>query len=258
MGRSRFWRLAVATLLAEQLGAASVAGAIGSEVGAGTLGPARGYWRSARASAGSAGAQGQTRRPPARRGATPPVQTSPAAVTCPAELGVGVTTGRRFCDILIGSVGRDLASAVRIVLPPHRGPATLAFDLHNRHTYSEQEVRAGRAYAEYTATVAIFAADGTPLARGVVRSEFRTVRDLLDRIAGGAGPDGLKAVAPLGSERILVEVPEGVTEVFVLGERLDVRRPAGRETFTAPGRPVASLSRVDVEYRPASLPRPRR
>ncbi len=186
------------------------------------------------------------------------MQKAPAEVRCPAELGIGVTTGRRFCDIAIGSIGRDLANAVRIVLPPHRGPALLAFDLHNRHTYSEQEVRAGRAYAQYTATVAIFTADGTPLARGVVRSEFRTARDLLDRVAGGAGPDGLKAVAPLGSERIFVEVPEGVTEVLVLGERLDVLRPSGRETFTAPGRPVASLSQVDVEYRPVPAPRPRR
>lgn len=191
----------------------------------------------------------------ARRTPSPALQKAPAVVRCPAELGVGVTTGRRFCDVLMG---RDLRNAVRIELPPHRGPALLAFDLHNRHTYSEEEVRAGRAYAEYTAIVGILTPDGTLLARGVVRSEFRSARDLLDRVAGGAGPDGVKAVAPLGRERIFLEVPEAVTEVLVLGERLEVARPTGREAFIAPGRPMASLSDVEVEYRPAPAGRPRR
>lgn len=199
-------------------------------------------------------AAAQVRRPTRRVGA-PAIRREAAAVVCPTELGVGVATGRRFCDILIG---RDLTSAVRIVVPPHRGPALVTFDLHNRHTYSEQETRAGRAYAEYTAVVGVLTPDGSLLTRAVVRSEFRAARDLLDRIAGGAGPDGLKAVAPLGSERIVVEVPEGVTELLVLGERLDVTRPMGRETFTAPGRPVASLSLAEVEYRPAPTAQRRR
>ena len=40
-----------------------------------------------------------------------------------------------FCDVMSG---RDPAAGILIPLPPHRGPVTLSFDLHNRHTYSEE------------------------------------------------------------------------------------------------------------------------
>ena len=40
-----------------------------------------------------------------------------------------------FCDVL---TGRDPAGGIIITLPPHSGPVTLSFDLHNRHTYSEE------------------------------------------------------------------------------------------------------------------------
>ena len=39
---------------------------------------------------------------------------------------------------------REPAEGVIITIPPHTGDATLIFDLHNRHTYSEEDVRAGR------------------------------------------------------------------------------------------------------------------
>ena len=42
--------------------------------------------------------------------------------------------------------------------------------------------------------------------------------DLVERITGGAGPGGVKAVAPIGSEPISVEIPPDVTEVALLGE----------------------------------------
>ena len=35
--------------------------------------------------------------------------------------------------------GRDPRGRHLITLPPHNGPVTLTFDLHNRHTYSEEQ-----------------------------------------------------------------------------------------------------------------------
>jgi hypothetical protein len=39
--------------------------------------------------------------------------------------------------------------------------------------------------------------------------------------------------------------------VSVLWERLTVMRPDGLDTFTSPGRPIASISNVMLEFRPA-------
>jgi hypothetical protein len=88
------------------------------------------------------------------------------------------------------------------------------------------------------------------LGRGVVQSDFRTAKDLLDRITGGAGPRGVKAVAPVGTERIRIQVPQDVNEVSLLGERLAVVRFEGTEnyTFAGPPRPVALISNVNIEY----------
>ena len=91
---------------------------------------------------------------------------------------------------------------------------------------------------------------GELLSRGAVQSEFRTARDLYDRISGGAGPGGVKAVAPLGHEQVSVTIPAGVDQVSLLGEVLDATTAAGRETAT-PGRTVAIISNVRVEFRPA-------
>ncbi len=126
----------------------------------------------------------------------------------------------------------------------------MSFDLYNRHTYSEVEVRAGRAYAQYMATVVLARLDSILLARAVVASEFRTVEDLIDRVGGGAGPGGVKAVAPTGHERVSVSIPADVDEVSILGERLDVVHLDGRDTFNAPGRPIAIISDVEIEYQP--------
>jgi hypothetical protein len=100
--------------------------------------------------------------------------------------------------------GRDTAEGIIIALPSHTGPVILRFDLHNRHTYSEELIKTNRAYRHYTATIGVLTADNTLLTRAVVQSEFRTAADLLDRISGGAGPGGVKAVAPTGTEPITV------------------------------------------------------
>lgn len=201
--------------------------------------------------AADAQAQGQRRRPTTRKPPPPPpLQTEPADVRCPETLGKGVKTGAVFCFVL---AGRDPAQGVLVTVPPHTGAATLLFDIHNRHTYSDEDIRAGRGFAKYTAVIGILTLKGELLSRGAVQSEFRTARDLYDRVSGGAGPGGVKAVAPLGREEVSVPIPAGVDEVSLLGEVLDATTAAGRETAT-PGRTVAIISNVRVEYRPAPAP----
>jgi hypothetical protein len=193
-----------------------------------------------------------TRRAPAKP-VPAPLTRVPATLVCPSELGDGVTTKRKFCDVL---TGRDPKEGVVITIPPHAGSATLSFELHNRHTYSADLVKRKIAYRHYTATIGVLLMDGTLVDRAVVDSEFRTEKDLYDRVGGGAGPGGVKAVAPAGAEFVQFPLPEGTTEVSVLGERLTMVRPDGTDSFTAPGRPVATISNVMIEYRPAPPPRP--
>lgn len=189
-----------------------------------------------------------------RKPALPPPKVVPADIKCPEPLGVGVRTGASYCFILAGS---DPMQGVRVTIPAHVETATLMFDLHNRHTYSEEAVRSGRGFAKYTAVVAVLTMKGDLLDRGAVQTEFRTAGDLYERIAGGAGPGGVKAVAPLGNEPISVSIPAAIDEVSILGELLDATTPAGRETAT-PGRTVAVISNVRVEYRPAPAKKPTR
>jgi hypothetical protein len=194
-------------------------------------------------------------RKPARKAAPAPAATMKKVVpelTCPAPLGVGVRSKLAFCEIL---AGRDPAAGMVIQIPPHKGPATLTFDLHNLHTYSEEQVKAHRAYARYTATIGALTMDNTLITRAVVQSEFRSAADLVDRVGGGAGPAGVKAVAPTGREPITVTVPEGELAVSLLGEKLAVERIDGPATYTQPGRPIAVVSNVMLEYRPGPPPK---
>jgi hypothetical protein len=46
-----------------------------------------------------------------------------------------------------------------------------------------------------------------------------------------------------------------VDQVSLLGETLDALTPAGRETVLMPGRPVAIVSNMLFEYRPAPVKR---
>jgi hypothetical protein len=186
-------------------------------------------------------------KPPA-----PPVREAPL-MQCPSILGNGATTQRLYCDVLGGT---EPTAGLRVTLPPHAGPLTLSFMLHNRQTYSESEVKAGRAFARYTATLRVASGAGNVLGQAVVRNEFRTEKDLVERIAGGAGPGGVKAVAPTGSEPVVLTVPEGVDEVILSGERLSIERIGGTEVVTAPGRPYAVVSGVEIEYHPAPPPPP--
>jgi hypothetical protein len=199
----------------------------------------------------SAGAQTKPGAKPTTRKPAPPRKPTiaPAEMTCPSPLGAGVKTKHEYCDVL---TGRDPKEGILIKLPPHRGPVTLRFNLHNRHTYSEEEVRLKRGFASYAAGIGVLTLDNTLLSRAAVATEFRTGADLLERISGGAGPGGVKAVAPVGSEAISLELPAEVSEVTILGEKLTVVRADGQPaTYTASGRPIAIVSDVTVEYMPA-------
>jgi hypothetical protein len=201
---------------------------------------------------GSAAAQ--TRRPPARKPPPPPApKTITPDITCPTPLGVGLKTKLAFCEVM---AERDPARGVLITVPPHKGAATLTFDLHNLHTYSEEQVRAHRAFTRYTATIGVMTMDNTLLSRAVVQNEFRTATDLLDRVGGGAGPGGVKAVAPTGTESVSIDVPESEAAVSLLGEKLTVDRMDGSATYTQAGRPIAVVSNVMLEYRPGPPPKP--
>ena len=169
---------------------------------------------------------------------------------CPSVLGEGVKTRLSFCDV---QTGRDQADGIIIKLPPHTGPVTLTFDLHNRHLYSEELIKANRAYRHYTATIGVLTANNTLLSRFVVQNEFRTAADLIDRVAGDVGPGGMKAVAPTGLQSIRIEIPAMEESVSILGEKLAIIRPDGDgpDTFSAPGRPIAVISNVMLQYRPA-------
>ena len=174
-------------------------------------------------------------------------------MVCPSELGDGLVTKRRYCDVLTGQQPRD---GIVVTVPPHQGSALISFELHNRHTYSAELVRTKRAYRLYTATIGVLTMDNTLVSRAIIESEFRTEKDLYDRIGGGAGAGGVKAVAPTGSVFVQIALPDGAPEVTIMGEKLSVVRPDGTDLFTSPGRPVATISNVMIEYRPVPPSRP--
>ena len=194
----------------------------------------------------------------ARRGgaaaAAAAMRTEPAKVSCPQMLGVGVQSARSFCDVIIT---RDPAEGIIIPLPAHTGALTLTFDLHNRHTYSEELAKSSRGFRRYTALIGLLASDNTPLGRAVVHSEFRTAKDLFDRIGGGTGPAGVKAVAPTGVESVTIVIPadEPTESVSIVGLRLTEIRVDDTDTFLATQRPIAIISNVMLQYRPGPPPR---
>ena len=92
--------------------------------------------------AGSASAQRRGAAPSRKPAPPPPPTTAAADVKCRESLGVGVRTHATFCFVL---AGREPGEGVLVTIPPHTGAATLMFDLHNRHTYSEEDIRSGTA-----------------------------------------------------------------------------------------------------------------
>ena len=200
----------------------------------------------------AAAPEAQSRRTSRRATPATPPTVAPADISCPNVLGRGVRTRVIYCDVM---TERDPGKGVRIKIPSHSGPARVTFNLHNRHLYSEEQIRAGQAFRRYTATIGALAADGALIQRAVVQSEFRTEKDLLDRIEGGAAGAPVKAVAPLGSEFIIVEVPAALEEISLLGEKLEAVSLDGPELYGSPGRLIAAVSDIKVEYRPRPAPK---
>ena len=193
-------------------------------------------------------------KPAAKAAPAPPVpKIELGMVSCPQVLGTGTLTQRTYCEVPIGN---DAAAGIIVTFPAHVGDVRLMFDLHNRHTYSAELVKAKKAYSLYTARIGVMSMNTDLLTRAIIASEFRTEADLFDRISGGGGPGGLKAVAPTGIEAIEFVVPEMHQAVSILGERLSVVRIEDTDTFTAAGRPIALISNVRVEYVPAPPPAP--
>ena len=196
------------------------------------------------------------RRPATKKPAPKPAPVALKTITpdvkCPSLIGMGVKTVRSFCDV---PAGRDPAQGIVVTLPPHTGTGTLTFDLHARHLYSDDEIKRGKAYARYRAGIGVLTMKGDLLSRGAIETEFRTPGDLFDRVGGGAGPGSLKAVAPAGREEIFVTIPANVDQISLLGETLDAVTAAGRETVVLPGRPVAIVSNLLFEHRPAPVKR---
>ena len=73
----------------------------------------------------------------------------------------------------------------------------------------------------------------------------------------GGGPAGVKAVAPPAAKPISLVLPADVDAVTILGEKLATSRLDGDALYTAPGRPVAVISQVVVEYKAAPPPPPK-
>jgi hypothetical protein len=166
---------------------------------------------------------------------------------CSAPLGVGVKTKRAFCDVLIATSPDD---SISIAIPSHTGSATLRFDLHNRFTIPAIVVPGALAFARHEAIVSVVRPTGSVISKAAVVREFRAVGDLFDQIGGGSNPGGVKAVAPGGSEQVRVTIPTGLTSVGIVGTRLAVLMRTNQEVFDTPGRPVAIVSNVRLEYRP--------
>lgn len=170
-----------------------------------------------------------------------------AAVACAAELGTGVRTKRQFCDII---VSKDMSDSISITLPPHKGPATLSFDLHNRFGMPEAGAPPDRVYARHEAVLTVIASGGTALSRLVVEGEYRGPASLFDRITGGSGPGGTKAIGPGAAEPVKVTIPAAVSAVGIVGVKLTVTTIRGTNVFDSPGRPVAIASNFKVEFTP--------
>jgi hypothetical protein len=188
----------------------------------------------------AAGADQRKTPPPARRLVT--------EATCASALGAGLTSRRDYCDVLITKSGQD---SVFVSIPPHTGTATLMFDLHNRFTVPASGTPAAEWFMRATALVAVVRPTGQVLERFAVHGEFRSTKDLFDRIGGGAPPGGLKVVAPGLAEPVRAVVPANLNGVGIVGLRLEYAtfaEPSG--VADTPGRPIAIVSNVRVEYTP--------
>lgn len=173
-----------------------------------------------------------------------PEKKTSTAFTCAADLGTGVASRRRFCDVIVASVAAD---SVSVAIPPHTGTATLMFDLHNRFLVSSSP-DPGQNFTRQTAVVAVIKQTGDVIGRSAVARDYRTPNDLFDRLAGGARGGAPKGFAPGAPMPGSVTIPAGIAVVGIVGSRLEEWKPSGRGSFDQPGRPIAIVSNVRVDY----------
>lgn len=179
------------------------------------------------------------------RGGTATTPRSGPSVSCAGDLGSGVKTKRQFCDVIVGA---DRTDSIAITVPAHKGAATLLFDLHNRFGVPQAGTVPEGIYARNEAIVAIVGPNGATIDRAAVFGEFRSPATLFDRIGGGSGPGGVKAIAPGPAEHIRVTIPAAVTSLGIVGVKVTVMTRGGVNVFDNPGFPVAVASNFFVDY----------
>lgn len=178
-----------------------------------------------------------------RGGAT----TVTAAATCAADLGLGAASKRRFCDVVIAATASD---SVVVTVPAHAGRATLMFDLHNRFTLPAATASPAEAFARHSAQIAVTGADAAIIHRAVVTREFRSLQDLFDRIGEGGRAGGVKGVGPGEPVPVTMELPAGIGSAGIIGVRLEEFTFGTTEAYDAPGRAIAIVSNLRLQYTP--------
>ena len=141
----------------------------------------------------------------------PPAKRVSQTFTCSAELGSGVASKRRFCDVVIASAA---ARSVTIPIPARTGTATLMFDLHNRFTVSNQ-TDVAQAFARHVAVASVIRSSGDLIDQFAVSRDYRTPADLFDRIGGAARGAPPIAVAPGEPVPVKVTIPAGLTSIGI-------------------------------------------
>lgn len=179
--------------------------------------------------------------------AKPPATKTSTTFRCAADLGTGLASRRRFCDVIVASVAAD---SVSVAIPLHRGAATLLFDLHNRFTVPAVPVGAPQAFVRHVAVVAVIRQTGDIIERAAVTRDYRTPASLFDRLPGAGRGASPKAIAPGDPQPVRITIPAGVNAIGIVGTRLEEWRVSGRAAFDSPGRPIAIVSNVRVEYTP--------
>jgi hypothetical protein len=182
----------------------------------------------------------------AKPGAKPAALRLTTTATCAGELGTGVKSSRRFCDVIIGGTG---AQSVAMTIPAHTGAATLQFDLHNRFNVPPPGTIPALAYSRQVALVAVARSNGPVIARASVAGEFRNLLQLFDRVTDPAG-GAPKPVAPGPPEPVRVSIPAGVSAVSIVGEWVTVLDRNGEVLIDTAGRSMAIVSNLRIEYRP--------
>ena len=201
---------------------------------------------------------------PTRSGARPGAQAGAAAAprrssrrrsSVRSRSASACGPARRICFVL---AGRDPATG-RASSPSRRtsAPRRCMFDLHNRHTYSDEDIRAGSRLRQVHRGGRRADDEGRSCSIAApCRANSGRRRISTSGSQAAPAPAASRRSRRSATRTINDHHPAGVNEVSILGEVLDATTAAGHETAT-PGRTVAIISNVRVEYRPAPAKRRR-